>query len=154
MTRSKVWTCQRQSGGLKCGYQNPKVKKKCLKCGKARPPKKAIAHKAILEEMPIEKWIEIFGNECGICKKSGDETQLYRDHDHHSHAARGVLCFRCNTPLRDYMTLEWMTKAVIYLQNAELFGIMPTLQKKEEKEEKPYLQLTQNGKVTHHRITR
>jgi hypothetical protein len=41
---------------------------------------------------------------------------LHRDHDHtNGGRARGLLCFRCNAAVRNYMTLPWAVKLVLYL---------------------------------------
>lgn len=114
MARAKGWTCQRQAGGSKCQHRNPSRKQLCEQCGKRKPKRKAPAHMAALD-LTYEQYVEINGGEhCGICGTT--TTRLYRDHDHRLGIPRGLLCFRDNAPLRPYMTLEWLRKAVAYLE--------------------------------------
>jgi hypothetical protein len=117
---SRYWRCRRVSAGEVCGTLNLATKKKCHLCGKLRPKRKQPAHRAVLSEMPYEAWVEAYGEVCGICGKAPKAgRRLHRDHDHRSGRARGLLCFRCNTALRSYMTLEWMRAAVAYLERVE-----------------------------------
>lgn len=112
----RTWTCQRISRGVKCGTKNPRRKKLCARCGKARPARKVVGHKAILGEMPYEEWVELFGERCGICGRAPTaRRRLDRDHDHKSGEARGLLCARCNRALPSWVTVEWLRKAIIYL---------------------------------------
>jgi hypothetical protein len=114
------WTCQRVSGGIKCGARNANRRRKCMTCGKPRPARKRPAHMSALA-LPYDYYIALNGGErCGICgaaPKPG--KKLHRDHEHVGVGfARGALCFRCNAALRPYMTLEWLRAAVAYLERA------------------------------------
>lgn len=113
----RVWTCQRVSGGVKCKTVNPRTRKLCLSCGKARPATKVVAHKVILGEMPYEKWVEKYGEQCGICgRKPTARRRLDRDHDHATGKDRGLLCARCNRALPSWITSEWLLAAIAYLR--------------------------------------
>jgi hypothetical protein len=113
-----TWTCQRVSAGQKCGQLNPAIKRNCWKCGKPRPKRKTIRSQVT---QTYEEFIEINGGEhCGICGRGRPESgnRLHRDHDHRTGQARGLLCFPCNRQLRTWSTIEWMRKAIAYLERA------------------------------------
>lgn len=115
-----TWTCHRVTAGERCGTANPRAKKKCVGCGKPRPRKTQPAHRAALETMTYEQAVELWGEQCGICGAGPGTRRLHRDHEHKgSGAMRGLCCFRCNTALRDYMTLDWLRAAVAYLERFE-----------------------------------
>lgn len=119
----KTWKCQRRVGGVVCGQRNPKPKRKCSACGGHRAKKRAPKHRAVLDAMPYSMWVALYGERCGICgcpPKPG--KKLHRDHDHRTGLPRGLLCFRDNSALRTYMTLDWMRRAVGYLERAEQRG--------------------------------
>lgn len=113
-----TWTCQRVTGGLRCGAVNPGIKRKCARCDKLRSARKRPAHMKALD-MTYEQYVELNGGEfCGICgadRKLGG-ARLHRDHDHRRGVPRGLCCFRCNAALRPYMDLEWCRAAVAYLE--------------------------------------
>jgi hypothetical protein len=69
-------------------------------------------------KLPYEYYLELNGGEfCGICgKRPKPGKRLHRDHDHRTGKPRGLLCFRCNTALRPYMTFEWLRKALAYIK--------------------------------------
>jgi len=71
-------------------------------------------------DLTYEQYVELNGGveACGICgaeRKPGGK-RLHRDHDHRRAVPRGLLCFRDNSALRPYMTLEWLRAAVAYLE--------------------------------------
>jgi 5-methylcytosine-specific restriction endonuclease McrA len=73
--------------------------------------------------MPYEKWIELFGERCGICDRPpGPTRRLDRDHDHRTGAARGLLCHRCNRGLPNWVDAAWLRAAVEYVERAEQQG--------------------------------
>jgi recombination endonuclease VII len=116
---SRGWTCQRVSAGQKCKRWNSSRSKKCVGCGKPRPPRKRPAHLKALEQ-DYETYVRLNGGErCGICGAKPGARRLHRDHDHRRAVGRGLLCFRCNAALRPYMTLEWLRAAVVYVERAE-----------------------------------
>lgn len=112
------WTCQRSSSGVRCAHRNPARKRLCESCGKARPTRKVVAHRQVLAVTPYEVCVERFGEVCGICgTKPKPGRKLHRDHEHRGNGRiRGLLCFRCNAALRSYMTVEWLRKALAYLE--------------------------------------
>lgn len=123
MTRAKGWTCQKQTAGSKCRHTNPPTAKKCRLCGKLRPPKRNPAHRAVLKQMDYAAFVELNGGveACGICgatQKAGGK-RLHRDHDHRTGQARGLLCFRDNSALRPYMTVEWLRAALKYMERTQ-----------------------------------
>ena len=70
-------------------------------------------------DLSYEEFIERTGGEhCGICGASPPEgRKLHRDHDHRGAGRpRELLCFRCNTALRGYITPEWLRAAADYLE--------------------------------------
>lgn len=115
----RYWTCQRIHAGEKCGRRNPARLRNCAACGgrkRDRRPK----HRAVLREVPYAEWVARHGELCGICGRvPALGKRLHRDHDHRSGLPRGLLCFRCNSALRSYMTLDWLRRAVVYLERGE-----------------------------------
>lgn len=113
------WTCRRQKDGRVCGQRNTGRKRLCTACGKARPPKRRQKHLVALEQS-YEAYVAMSGGErCCIClrpRSEEDRRKLARDHDHRTGRARGLLCFRCNTGLRYWMTPEWLDAAAVYLR--------------------------------------
>jgi hypothetical protein len=115
-----VWRCRRIQNGQKCGQLNLARKQKCTLCGKPRPKKRQPAHRAVLATITYEDCVRLFGEYCGICGRPAGERRLHRDHEHKGAGhIRGLLCFRCNSALRSYMTLDWLRAAVAYLECAE-----------------------------------
>ena len=62
------------------------------------------------------------GGVCAICGSPPKSRRLHVDHDHRTGAVRGLLCFRCNRALAGYVTVEWMLKAIRYLQAHDALG--------------------------------
>jgi CRISPR/Cas system-associated protein Cas10 (large subunit of type III CRISPR-Cas system) len=120
----KTWTCQKQSGGAKCGAKNPKIKRNCQVCGKPRPKTKKPSHMQALE-IPYETYIILNGGEfCGICgAKRGAKRRLDKDHAHDREGKghpRGLLCWRHNSLLSNNdWTPELLRAAADYLERAE-----------------------------------
>lgn len=114
---SRVWTCQG------CKTQHPRTKQKCS-CGRKRPAARKPAHRAVLDSMPYEEWVERFGDACNICgaKQKDGGPRLHRDHGHSGKTlgvARGILCFRCNSALPARCDAEWLERAAAYMRRAE-----------------------------------
>lgn len=117
---ARTWRCQRVRAGVKCATDNPRVKQRCAVCGGKRPVSRAAGHRAILKATTYEQCVATFGERCGICGALPGTRRLHRDHEHRGAGAiRGLLCFRCNTALRAYMTLDWLRGAVAYLERFE-----------------------------------
>lgn len=118
----RTWTCRRQTRGVVCRHLNPRIKKKCEKCGKPRH-KIAESPKSTRGLPPIEECIEIFGTKkCmfpGCEVEHSPERPLHRDHDHATMELRGILCFSHNFRIRRYMDWEFMKRAYVYLGNHE-----------------------------------
>lgn len=117
---TRFWTCTRQAGGVKCATKNPARLQKCSSCGKRRPPRKKPAHMAAMETFDYATWAARYGEFCAICgiaPKPG--RRLHRDHEHKGYGlARGLLCWPCNRKLGN-LDVEWLRKAVSYLDEAE-----------------------------------
>ncbi len=118
---ARYWRCRRQKHGIVCGTLNLGRKRLCTACGGRKPARRKPAHTKALD-MPYEQCIRLFGEHCGICgatPKPGGR-RLHRDHEHKANGyIRGTLCFRCNTALRSYLTIEWLRAAADYLEHAQ-----------------------------------
>lgn len=55
------------------------------------------------------------GGRCAICGNPPKARRLHVDHDHRTGKVRGLLCFRCNRALPNYVTEEWLRRAYIYV---------------------------------------
>src|SRR4051812_49612220 len=122
MGRARGWTCQRTTAGKTCKTKNPPRTRKCKGCEKPRPKRRPPKHMAVMDQTTYEECVERFGERCGICgfTPAEDDPKLHRDHEHKGEGRiRGLLCFRCNSALRVYMTLEWLRAAVRYLERTE-----------------------------------
>jgi hypothetical protein len=117
----RTWTCQRVSGGEKCGRVNSRRNTYCEVCGKRRPASLDKPSKAKHIKGTYEEYIERQGYEaCGICgREPKPGKRLHRDHDHARGVDRGLLDFHCNRQLRTWMTVEWMEAAIAYLKRYE-----------------------------------
>ena len=56
------------------------------------------------------------GGGCAICGTTPKTRRLNVDHDHRTGAVRGLLCHRCNRALPNWITVEWLLSAAIYLR--------------------------------------
>jgi hypothetical protein len=101
---------------VKCGHLNENRRRKCVECGKPRPPRQRPAHLAALEA-DYEAYIAINGGEhCAICgRKPSKKRRLDRDHDHKTGRPRALLCARCNRALPGWISPEWLRLAANYL---------------------------------------
>jgi hypothetical protein len=110
-SRRRFWTCR------KCDARVPRVLANCLTpdCTGKRPKPRKPAHHAEKDSTTYETLVERYGELCGICGAGRGTRRLHRDHDHKTGRVRGLLCFRCNAALRDYMTLDWLLNAAKYL---------------------------------------
>jgi hypothetical protein len=75
-------------------------------------------------DIPYETYVEINGSEtCGICGcPPKDGRRLNRDHDHATGQPRGLLCWIDNKFLRRGMTIDWMRRAIAYLERADAYA--------------------------------
>lgn len=113
------WTCQRQTGGVRCRRVNANRKRNCERCGKPRPARRKPAHLVALETT-YQEFIGRYGERCGICGRTPSRRRrLDRDHDHATGAVRGLLCARCNRQLPRWVTVEWLRAAARYLEEAK-----------------------------------
>lgn len=116
---STLWTCQRVTGGVKCGFRNPGVKRKCMSCGKPRPARRRPEHTRALE-LTYEDYIRLNrGERCAICgREPSANRRLDRDHCHRSGKPRGLLCARCNRALPNWVTGAWLFQAAMYVSRS------------------------------------
>lgn len=116
----RYWTCR------KCKARWPRAgKRSCEACGTKAPPSRRPKHQLALE-VPYERWVEVFGERCGVCvRPPGPNRRLDRDHDHKTGKGRGVLCHRCNKALPSWVTTQWLRKAIDYLDRAERVWLDP-----------------------------
>jgi hypothetical protein len=68
--------------------------------------------------MPYEEWVALFGEVCGICDRPPSATRrLDRDHEHKGRGkARGLLCWKCNNALPNWVDPAWLRAAAEYLE--------------------------------------
>jgi hypothetical protein len=116
-----TWKCSRQQNGQRCGHINENRHTLCRSCGKRRPARKSTAdrHRAARDAMNYDELVKVMGERCWICGAKPKGRRLHRDHDHRQAIPRGLLCFPCNSALRPYMTLDWLRRAVRYLERFE-----------------------------------
>lgn len=82
------------------------------------------------EPLTTEEYNEILdeqGGGCAICdakpklRKDGvTPKRLHTDHDHRSGLIRGLLCYRCNRALPNYVTARWLRRALVYIERTTL----------------------------------
>lgn len=114
----RTWTCR------KCGWRNERKFSRCQtqfddgpQCSGRKPASKVPAHREIMA-VPYERWVEQFGEVCGICgAKPKPGKKLRRDHAHREpYGARGLLCFRCNLfGIPYWVDTKWALNLAKYL---------------------------------------
>jgi len=57
------------------------------------------------------------GGGCAICGREPKTRRLDMDHDHHTMEIRGLLCVRCNRALPSWIDVDWLYKAIVYLNS-------------------------------------
>lgn len=65
-------------------------------------------------------WQTIYDHQeglCGVCGQPLDNRIANTDHEHKSGLVRGILCFNCNRSIREYFTIDFVTKILEYLKN-------------------------------------
>jgi Recombination endonuclease VII len=70
--------------------------------------------------LTVEKWVKVYEYQkgcCAICGNPLPDHCTLTDHDHKTGLFRGLLCFRCNAALRDYMDVAFLEKALVYMKN-------------------------------------
>ncbi len=77
------------------------------------------AHRALIYQHRkyYEPLLEIQKGGCAICGRPPGARRLAIDHDHRAMRVRGLLCFRCNSMLRTWVTETWLRDAIWYLQS-------------------------------------
>lgn len=77
-------------------------------------------HRALLNSVR-HRYDEMFESQaggCAICGNPPKNRKLDIDHDHKRMYVRGLLCVSCNMKL-GVLELEWMRKAVMYLEKGD-----------------------------------
>lgn len=80
---------------------------------KRRPSK----HRVFLNSQR-HRYPELFeaqGGVCFLCGRPPKTRRLHLDHHHGTMKLRALLCFRCNSGLKHWMTKEWLLKAAEYV---------------------------------------
>ena|SRR6266567_5488555 len=65
-----------------------------------------------------EQWLRLWEfqeGKCALCNCA--LTKPLTDHDHNSGLLRGLLCFRCNSRVREGTTIGWLQKLIMYMLN-------------------------------------
>lgn len=81
------------------------------------PPKPDYLRDNFLLE--VSDWLKIYDFQkglCGVCKQPLIGVTS-TDHNHKSGQVLGILCFRCNSAIREYFTVELVAAILAYLQN-------------------------------------
>jgi hypothetical protein len=76
-------------------------------------------HRLLLNQArPIyAKMLADQGGTCALCPRvPSEKRRLDIDHDHKMMYVRGVLCHRCNRNLPTWVTVEWLERAIEYLE--------------------------------------
>ena len=70
------------------------------------------------------RMLEAQGGGCAICGTPPKSRRLHVDHDHKTGNVRGLLCYRCNRALPNYVTASWLVRAARYLdsEGADLYA--------------------------------
>lgn len=72
-------------------------------------------HKMTLDEYQV--MFDRQGGKCAICGRGPDEKSLAVDHDHQTGVKRGLLCYKCNLGLGNFLdNVESLKAAIRYLQ--------------------------------------
>jgi hypothetical protein len=83
---------------------------------------RSTVHRAIVARYRTryDALLAIQGGVCALCGNPPKEggRRLNIDHDHRGMLElRGLLCFRCNRALPDYVDAAWLRRAAEYLEN-------------------------------------
>lgn len=92
--------------------------------GKRRRRGEAKWHKELLASLPedfYEVQLEKQGGTCALpsCKSRPGTRRLHIDTDHKTRSVRGLLCFRHNVQIRDYMTPQLLREMADYMEEHE-----------------------------------
>lgn len=72
-----------------------------------------------ITEAEYDRLLAVQGGGCAICGNPPKTRRLHVDHDHKTGAVRGLLCFRCNRALPNYVGADWLRLAIDYLERAD-----------------------------------
>ena len=68
-----------------------------------------------LPDEEYERLLAAQGGGCAICGSTPKTRRLHVDRDHKTGAVRGLLCFRCNRAIPEWITSGWLALAALYL---------------------------------------
>ena len=71
------------------------------------------------------RMLEAQGGGCAICGNPPKSRRLHVDHDHRTGQVRGLLCFRCNRALPDYVSAAWLRGASWYVRKGARNDALP-----------------------------
>lgn len=72
-----------------------------------------------ITEAQYDEMLEAQHGVCALCFRPPKSRRLHVDHDHKPpYRVRGLLCFRCNRALPDYLDAEWLRRAADYLERS------------------------------------
>ena|SRR6266567_3265051 len=65
-----------------------------------------------------EQWLRLWdfqGGKCALCNRP--LLKPLTDHDHKTGLIRAILCFRCNSSIRENVTIDFLQKLIMYMLN-------------------------------------
>lgn len=79
------------------------------------PPKPKRAKQLGVSDDEYARLLAAQGGHCALCLNVPKTRRLHVDHDHATGRVRGLLCYRCNRALPNYVTARWLLRASAYL---------------------------------------
>jgi Recombination endonuclease VII len=78
-------------------------------------PKPKRAKQLGVTDAEYERLLAAQGGHCALCPNVPKTRRLHVDHDHATRRVRGLLCYRCNRALPNYVTAKWLRRAAVYV---------------------------------------
>jgi hypothetical protein len=76
-----------------------------------------------VDDATYARLLDAQGGHCALCPNTPKTRRLHVDHDHTTGRVRGLLCYRCNRALPNYVTEAWLLKAAVYVSDAKALGV-------------------------------